>query len=279
MRFNWVAASVVAVAACSSAPPRPVGPPTAPARAPQPDPPGYYPGDPLPAQIVYLTFDDGPAPWTSDILDVLRDHEAKATFFVDSHGTPTSTPGYPGFAALVRRILDDGHALGNHTMTHPDLGHLPPDQIAHELDANHAEIERALGRPHRLVLIRPAFGSPWMTATEGAGVVGPVIAARGLNVLWSVNSGDALEWAHGERYEPDAGFDPAAPEYQAKVRRIESAVLDALQGQGAIVLLHDTHPTTRDALPGILRGVREKGYRTATLDEWLAWRFPGGLVR
>ena len=237
-------------------------------------PPGFYPGDPLPPRTLYLTFDDGPAPWTADILDVLRTFDARATFFVDHEGTPTRTPAYPGFDALVRRIAGEGHALGNHTHGHRDLGHLKAEEIARELQENHAGIERALGRAHPLPLIRPSFGSPWMTATGGADVAGPVIGSHGLNVLWSLDSGDALDWVDGERYEPDEGYDPTAPAYQAKVRRIENAVTSALRGQGEIVLLHDTHPTTRDALPAILRHAREEGYRFTSLDQWKAWRFP-----
>ena len=76
---------------------------------------------------VALTFDDGPSQWTEPILDLLAEHDAKATFFVVG-------ANIPGRVHILDRIHADGHQIGNHTTNHPDLSMLYIDEVKDELD-------------------------------------------------------------------------------------------------------------------------------------------------
>ncbi len=98
---------------------------------------------------VALTFDDGPsAQWTPKILDILKAKGAHATFFVIGANGETN----PG---LVQRILAEGHELGNHTFTHPNLGETSDEVTRIELNATQRLVEALTGRSMRL--FRPPY--------------------------------------------------------------------------------------------------------------------------
>ncbi|WP_448608389.1 polysaccharide deacetylase family protein [Geodermatophilus sp. URMC 60] len=177
---------------------------------------------------VRLTFDDGPhGTATPDILDTLADRGAEATFFV----TGEMTAARPD---IVRRASTEGHRIGNHSWSHPELTTLDRAQVASQLRRTNEVIEQATGRlPSEW---RPPYGA-----------TNPVVeaAARdvGLDsvVLWTV---DPRDWA-----------DPPATTIRDRV----------LQGvrPGGIVLLHDgTGHNTPAALPMILDGLAARGYCT-----------------
>lgn len=195
---------------------------------------------PSDAKLVALTFDDGPNdPATSRILDVLAAKDVKATFFVVGENAAV----YPD---TVRRIVAEGHALGNHSYRHRKRDAL--------LDPGYGELERAQRAIAAVVGFRPAlyrapngFHTPWqLRAVRRAGLV---------TVHWNVQTKD---W---ERPDPDT-----------IVRR----VLDHAR-PGAIVLLHDGDDTrhgsdrtpTVEALPRIIDALRAHGYRFVTVPELL----------
>jgi peptidoglycan/xylan/chitin deacetylase (PgdA/CDA1 family) len=257
---------------------------------------GYPDGtDPLPAHVAYLTFDDGPSDWTNDFLDLLKTRGVSATFFVTAKqlkgpagldGTFVDEYGHEwAYRDLLHREVIEGHAIGNHTVDHPDLDAIAPEQIQSELDENELLVNVALvqtgSTPRILSLFRPPYGAPWyrnlasVVDSEAAKqVVGPRIAAHGLNVMWNIDSTDSREWAVGESFSrtaraviPDAG----APTYANKVARITDTVLmdpRVARGDGIVVLMHDTHDTTRDALPAILTGLASAGYRFDTIESY-----------
>lgn len=136
---------------------------------------------------VALTFDDGPdATWTPAILDTLRAHGAVATFFVVGRSVEAHL-------ALLRRIVAEGHEIGNHTFTHPDLSRESPFVTRLELDANERLLEAALAR--RTALFRaPYFGDAEPTTPDE---LEPAwVASR----LGYVNVGlrvDAQDWRPG----------------------------------------------------------------------------------
>jgi peptidoglycan/xylan/chitin deacetylase (PgdA/CDA1 family) len=267
----------------------------APSGDPKAHPPGIYPGDPLPAHTAYLTFDDGPSPWTAAILDVLAEKNVPATFFVNAFnlkgpagldGTYDDASGAAvAYRDVLRRTVESGHALGNHTLHHLDLETLDAAQIDAELDGNVASINDALARagaaPYPIRLLRPPFGSPWLSAAAPPDKpalearVGAELAPRGENVLWNLDSTDSREWADGEWYvaqdaDPAHLYDPSRAAYQQKVMRLYDAVtLSKLvtSGDGVVILLHDTHPTTRDALAAVIDALRSQGYRFAAVEE------------
>ncbi len=197
----------------------------------------HGPGD---AKLVALTFDDGPNdPATARILDVLAAKDVKATFFVVGENAEV----YPD---TVRRIVAEGHALGNHSYRHRKRDAL--------LDPSYGELERAQRAIAAAAGFRPAlyrapngFHTPWqLRAVRRAGLV---------TVHWNVQTKD---W---ERPDPDT-----------IVRR----VLDHVR-PGAIVLLHDGDDTrhgsdrtpTVEALPQIIDALRARGYRFVTVPELL----------
>jgi peptidoglycan/xylan/chitin deacetylase (PgdA/CDA1 family) len=256
---------------------------------------GYQEGDnPIPPRFAYLTFDDGPSEWTHTFLDILSARNVKATFFVTAKQLKGDA-GLDGeyvdeagrtvvFRDLLKRIVDEGHALGNHTVNHPDLARITRAQMTSEIEQNELLVNRALVRtgslPRLLPLFRPPYGSPWYT-----GIVAPTppraserISSHGLNIMWNITSTDAADWAVNESYSNTATPVPTdvRPEFADKVDRIKSSVLGSKQvqeGAGFIVLMHDTHSATRDALPDIIDGLLALGYQFDTIDHYVDWRW------
>jgi peptidoglycan/xylan/chitin deacetylase (PgdA/CDA1 family) len=119
-------------------------------------------------KLIALSFDDGPADGTDDVLAVLREHDAVATFFVLGRQVE-------GRVSILRRVAHAGHELGNHTFSHPDLGALEPAQIEDELVRTSAAIEGAAGvRPR---LMRPPYGRGMRRAAPVATRLGMTTAA------------------------------------------------------------------------------------------------------
>jgi peptidoglycan/xylan/chitin deacetylase (PgdA/CDA1 family) len=256
--------------------------------------------DLLPPHVAYLTFDDGPSDWTAEILDILAAEGVHATFFVNAKGlkgaagldgTYVDAAGNPAvYRDLIVREADEGHVIGDHTVDHLDLASLTTAAAAAELDDNERFINAALaraGRPTRpLTLVRPPFGSPWyhhapvppdQNAAEIA--VADIVAARGLNVMWTLDSTDSREWAQGEsftRRPNQVTIDPSAPTYADKMARIQYTVLSdpaVVDGGGAVILMHDTHNATRDVLKAIIDGLRAAGYTFGTIEDFAMWRW------
>ncbi len=181
---------------------------------------------------IALTFDDGPSPTvTPGVLEVLREHGVRATFFV--LGEPAER--YPN---TLRAIVDAGHELGNHGWSHTSFRSLFPSQIEAELDRTADQI--AAGGGARPRLVRP----PFVRFPDSSVELGEDF------VLWSVDGGDT---------ERSAGR-PALDIANAVVRGAEP---------GAIVLLHDRNPTTLRALPLILGGLDRKGLQVVPVSELL----------
>ncbi|MFC7330629.1 polysaccharide deacetylase family protein [Marinactinospora rubrisoli] len=194
------------------------------------------------SKCLALTFDDGPGARTAELLDVLRENDVRATFFLT--GGPIREYG-----PMVRREYAEGHELANHTVHHPDLAAASAQQIASELGAVNALIRRETG--FRPVLMRPPYGS----TSEG---VRTVSGEHGLaEILWSVDTND---WKDRKaQIVADRAVKHAEP--------------------GAIILMHDIHSTTIDAVPDIIRRLREKGYTLVTVSQLLGATEPGQSYR
>lgn len=185
---------------------------------------------------VTLTFDDGPTvPYTAQILDVLREHGVKATFFVCG----AAAERHP---ELVRRIAAEGHEIGNHTYSHPYLHLQSRELIAAEIDRTQAVLERIVGR--RPTMFRPPFGVRWFP-------LWPLLKERGLTMMLWTDRGH------------DGALD-AAGVVARSLRRLRP---------GSIILLHDGYEAaasgdrsaTVAALPSIIQGARAKGLTFAPL--------------
>jgi peptidoglycan/xylan/chitin deacetylase (PgdA/CDA1 family) len=189
------------------------------------------------SNAVALTFDDGPGEYTRQVLALLREAGARATFFLVGNRLQY----WPGIA---REEAELG-AIGNHTWSHPHLTELPRWLEWLELARTQVAIGRASGRVPRL------FRAPY---EQHDPTVDAVAQSFGLvEVFWSVISGD--------------------DQHHATARSVVRNVLRGLR-PGAIVLMHDIHPWTVRALPRILQAIRLRGLRAVTVPELLALDAP-----
>ncbi len=179
---------------------------------------------------VALTFDDGPdGEITPKVLDILEQKSVKATFFIIGNKIT-------GHEALLRRELNDGHEIGNHTWDHKDLTHLTNLQIDAEINqTNQAVVAAGLPAPQ---LFRPPYGDiNWREYNDIPLAV----------IMWNV---DPKDW-HNE--EPNADV---------------SQIMNAVQA-GSIVILHDTHAATATALPKLLENLRQRNFKLVTVSKLL----------
>jgi len=250
-------------------------------------PKGYFSGDPLPPATIYLTFDDGPAPETAQILDVLKDKGVKATFFLNAFDRHlpareiAKSNRFIEYKDVLERMVAEGHVLGNHTFSHRDLATLTTDQINWQLDMVQKCLDDALGVDSpRLTLMRPPFGSPWLgrwATPEQRSKVAAVMTARGLTVINWTNawdSSDSIDWVNGESQRlTKADFVPTA-DYTNKQNRELHRLLAHADGQtSAVILFHDTHPTSLDILAEVIDKYKALGYTFATMDQYSQWRW------
>lgn len=193
-------------------------------------------------KVVALTFDDGPyAPYTGQVLDILKEYNVPATFFILGENAEK----YP---ELVRRIAEEGHEIGNHTYHHVDLLKSDSKTVAEEIDRTSKVITAITGTtPH---LLRPPHGFRDPTVMK-------IVADRGLQVVeWSVMSKD---WTN-------PGVDVIVDRTVNKVKN------------GSIILLHDGDGTASkasraqsvEAARRIIEILSAKGYQFVTVDEILA---------
>jgi peptidoglycan-N-acetylglucosamine deacetylase len=190
---------------------------------------------------VALTFDDGPSPvYTPQILDLLRQYQAKATFFV----LGCKVEHYPG---VIKAVLREGHELGNHTYSHPRLLKTDHQARQRELERTRLDLD-LLGCPKKSQIMRPPYSE------YDPRLVSYLNHTNQELILWSVDSGD---WR---------GL--AIP---AIVKNVLSQVKN-----GAIIIFHDSdehsradrHPTV-EALKIILPALQRAGYRMVTVSELL----------
>lgn len=184
-------------------------------------------------KLVALTFDDGPSYATTPrLLDILKEKGAKATFFV----VGTMAERAP---ELLKREEAEGHEVGSHTVGHGNLAKMGVGEIVADMGRMNEIFRNALGR--EVEILRPPYGSYTDATKSSVGV--PM-------VFWTV---DTLDWKYR---------DPA------RVR--SEAVGSAFDG--AIILMHDIHATTIDAVAGIVDDLRRQGYEFVTVSELAAAR-------
>jgi len=186
---------------------------------------------PLQDKEVVITFDDGPIPpYSNQILDILASQCVKVTYFLVGE----MARAYP---AIVRHEYEAGHTIGTHSEHHPlHFGELPPERMRSEIDVGISDVAAALGDTKYLA---PFFRLPGLDRSNR---VEDELAARRLIVFSSDTLAD--DWRH------------IGPE------QIRSLALKRLQALGkGILLLHDIHAKTVAALPGILKDLKDNGFR------------------
>src|SRR5215468_8007364 len=192
---------------------------------------------------VAITFDDGPDPrWTPQILDILKAANIKAAFFL----VGVNAERYPG---LVRRIVNEGHEIGNHTYYHPNLALCWPEHIRLELNATQLLLETITGRA--TTLFRPPYAAD--TQPSQMSELMPLQIAQDLNYLVVLENIDPQDWA-----KPGADI---------ILQRVKQQRRD-----GSIILLHDAggdRSQTVAALPKILDWLQTRGDTVVPLSRLL----------
>jgi peptidoglycan/xylan/chitin deacetylase (PgdA/CDA1 family) len=189
--------------------------------------------------FVALTFDDGPSlENTPRLLDMLRKRGLKATFFVVGQ----CAAQHPD---ILRRIAAEGHEIGNHSWSHPSLSKMGELGVTEQLQRTHDVVQQITGSSPKL--LRPPYGAftanqrSWAHQKWGY-----------KTILWDV---DPLDW---------------------KVRnagRVQSEILRQTV-PGSIILAHDIHASTVDAMPATLDALLAKGSQFVTVSELLAMDQP-----
>ncbi|MCK8818211.1 polysaccharide deacetylase family protein [Natroniella sulfidigena] len=202
----------------------------------QEEPKIYYRG----ADKVALTFDDGPDnKYTPQILDILKEYNVRATFFLVGEAVEK----YPH---IVERMIEEGHVIGNHSWSHPNLSLLNADTITEEIQKTEEALEQIINR--KTTLLRPPYGF------ASSRVVNQAADSNYRVINWSV---DSFDW---------------------RVDSKEELLDNTLPGinPGAIVLLHsatgegNSLAPTVEALPTIIEETREEGLEFDTVDNVLS---------
>ncbi|MEP6808878.1 MAG: polysaccharide deacetylase family protein [Chthoniobacterales bacterium] len=188
---------------------------------------------------IAMTFDDGPhATLTPKLLDLLAARKMKVTFFVVGQNAAE----YP---AILARAAREGHEIANHSWSHPNLAKMSDEAVRRELQKTDDAIKAATGvRP---TLMRPPYGSitarqkAWIHDTFGYRII-----------LWDV---DPLDWKR--------------PGPSVVTHRILSETRP-----GSIILSHDIHPGTIEAMPATFEQLQAKGFKFVTVSELLAMARP-----
>ncbi len=182
-------------------------------------------------KMIALTFDDGPSPLTTRLLDTLSTYEANATFFVIGRQVAP-------YSGLLQRELREGNEIGNHSWDHPDLRAFTGAGLDHEIiDTQHA-IQLATGG-YTPSLMRPPYGG------TNPAVLEYLSGHQLTQVLWNVDTND---WR-----------DHNAETVYGRIM--------AGAGDGRVVLLHDIYPTSIQAATRAIRDLKAEGYQLVTISD------------
>ena len=188
---------------------------------------------------IAMTFDDGPsATLTPKLLDILATHRIKATFFVIGENVAEHPE-------IVARAAREGHEIGNHSWSHPNFGKMSDDGVRSQLQRTDDAIKSAIGS--RPTLLRPPYGS--ITAREKRWIhdqFGYEI------ILWDV---DPYDWKR-----------PGPPVVRNRILKETRP--------GSIVLSHDIHPGTIEAMPSTFDALEAKGFKFVTISELIRMGVP-----
>ncbi|MBO9571557.1 MAG: glycosyltransferase, partial [Chitinophagaceae bacterium] len=193
---------------------------------------------------VVLTFDDGPDPeYTPHILDILKKEKVPATFFVVGVEAENNLP-------LLKRIYNEGHEIGNHTFTHPNIATVSLQRAATEMESTRLLIEAVTGRS--TVLFRPPYNADAEPTSNEE--LKPIALSRLKNYYAVGESIDPNDWEKG--ITADSVYQRIIQQYEANPEK-------------GIILLHDAggdRQATVDALPRIIHYFKNKGIKFTTVS-------------
>jgi peptidoglycan-N-acetylmuramic acid deacetylase len=186
-------------------------------------------------KFVYLTFDEGyEAGYTPQILDVLKENDVKAAFFITGHYLNTKPE-------LVKRMIDEGHIVGNHTVNHPSMPDLDNDKVKEEIMKLHVTVFEKFG--YEMKYLRPPkgeFSQRTLYLSKSLGYT---------TVMWSFAYDDWDENKQGR-------------ENYAKEKILSNT------HNGAVILLHANSKDNTNILDETIKEIKKQGYEFKTLDEF-----------
>lgn len=187
-------------------------------------------------KLVALTFDDGPnAATTPQALDILAKYHVKGTFFMLGKNIA-------GNEQLVKRVHDEGHEIGNHSWSHPQLPTLALEQAKKQIEDTQAALRAVIGESPKMM--RPPYGAINNTLRNAVDMS---------FIMWNV---DSLDWKN----------------------RNTGSIMEQVKKQtypGSIILMHVIHQTTINALPSVIEYLQKNGYTLVTVSELLNHQLEG----
>lgn len=182
--------------------------------------------------MVALTFDDGPSAYTERLLDTFKKYGGKGTFFVVGNIIDNRPEA-------VKRIVNEGHEIAGHSWNHRQLTNLSEQEIKDQMMSTRAKIYELTGYDAKLV--RPPYGA----FNDSVKAVAKSVDVSLIN--WSV---DTLDWKYRD------------------ANTVYNTIMEKAY-DGAIILCHDLHKTTVDAMEKVIPALIEKGYQLVTVSELL----------
>ncbi len=195
---------------------------------------------------VYITFDDGPSVFTNEILDILKEYDVKATFFVCGTGDNDES-----LRPVYKRIVDEGHTIGMHSYSHVY------SRVYGDLDMFQYDLDKIRNLIYNETGVVPKY-------YRFPGGSGNTIASLPMEQYISVLYSQGMEYYDWNVYGGDSSGNRLSAE------NIIKNTLDGVdRRKTAVILLHDTgsRKNTVDALPGILEGLKERGADIRAIDD------------
>jgi peptidoglycan-N-acetylglucosamine deacetylase len=207
---------------------------------------GYHP------KKVALSFDDGPDPeWTPKILDILKTYNVKGTFFMIGEIAED-------YIGVMRRVYREGHEIGNHTWTHPDISEISTRQVDLELNLTERLFASELGvQP---LYFRPPYSIDQEPDTNDQAA--PVERIEGLGYVIVGNKIDTNDWDEHPRKTPQEIIDSVFQQ----IKEMETKPWN----RGSVILLHDgggDRSVTIATLPKLIEALRARGYEIVPVSE------------
>lgn len=194
----------------------------------------YY-ADKSGEKVLYLTFDNGyEEGYTGKVLDVLKKKDVPATFFVTGHYVESEPD-------LVKRMVDDGHIVGNHSYNHPDLTVLSNDSMQKELE----DLEKEVGKvsdQKEMKYLRPPKGTFNKESLKWASDLGYI------HIFWSLAF---IDWDTDKQSGWEYAYDQ---------------IMDQIH-PGGIILLHTVSSDNAEALSHVITDLKKEGYTFKSLDD------------
>ena len=186
-------------------------------------------------KVVYLTFDNGyEAGYTEKILEVLKENNVKACFFLTGHYINSAQD-------LVKRMIEEGHIIGNHTINHDSMPELPDEKLKQEIMGLHNTVNDKFG--YEMKYIRPPKGEYSERTLDTSKKLGYI------TVMWSFAYDD---WEEAKQGRKDYG---------------KTKILDNIH-PGEIMLLHATSKDNSEILDDCIKEIKNMGYEFKRLDEF-----------